>query len=428
MAGHGLSGGPPTLGNRAKTPQKFAFGNILPKLGTLTAFLRKRKHLHKAGFLPLAVCRPQFPVAEIYIFAKIKKNSIFQTGQTRPRSVSAAGFRTKNIAQNTDLPLDNALPLVTVICVCHNQAAFVEAALRSVASQTYPHVELIVVDDGSTDGSVACIQAYLTAMPLAVFVQLDTSRGICAAFNRGLEHANGEFIIDLAADDVLLPERIERQVQAFGRLDNRYGVVFSNAEIIDERSRHVGFWHGRETERKPVPSGNIYTALLRRSFICTPTMMTRKAVYDEINGYDESLSYEDFDFWVRSARKYRYHYSDEVLTQKRRVNGSSSTKFYQRGHNPHLASTLKVCEKALCQNRFDKENQALAVCVRYHLRQAVLTENFGLAAGFARLLEKIAEPTATDRLWRRLYGIKLPLFPLYRQYLRLRHAKTVGVL
>ena len=322
--------------------------------------------------------------------------------------------------------MDESLPLVTVICVCHNQAGFVAQALRSVENQTYAHVELIVVDDGSTDGSVACIEACLAALPPTVFLKLEASRGICTAFNRGLRHANGEFIIDLAADDILLPDRIERQVHTFGRLDNRFGVVFSNAEIIDEQSRHVGFWQGNNG--RPVPSGNIYVALLRRSFICTPTMMTRKAVYDELNGYDESLSYEDFDFWVRSARKYKYHYSDEILTQKRRVNGSSSTKFYQRRHNPQLASTLKVCEKALHQNRFDRENQALAVCVRYHLRQAVLTENFGLAAGFARLLEKIAEPTASDRFWWRVCKIKLPLFPLYKRYLRVRHAKKVGAL
>ncbi len=89
-------------------------------------------------------------------------------------------------------------------------------------------------------------------------------------------------------------------------------------------------------------------------------MMSRRAVYEALGGYDESLSYEDFDFWVRSARAYRYFFLDEVLTLKRRVAGSHSTQFYNRRHNPHLASTLEVCRKAYQLNRTPVAHPALA--------------------------------------------------------------------
>jgi glycosyltransferase involved in cell wall biosynthesis len=321
--------------------------------------------------------------------------------------------------------------LVTVICLCHNQARFVGEALQSVQWQTYPHVELIVVDDASTDGSAEVIEQLLaewkTVQPAETpdvpFVRFTENQGVCAAFNAGLRLAHGEFVIDLAADDVLLPDRIEKQVAAFDQLDKRYGVVFSNAEIINEDSETIGVWY--EPNDFPIPTGDIYQSLFERSFICTPTMMTRRAVYEELGGYDESLSYEDFDFWVRSARRYRYHYLDEITTRKRRVPGSASMQFYQRGPaNAHLRSTLAVCRKAYRLNRFDRENRALAVCVRYHLRQALFTDNHQLAAEYASLLETLTDPSATDRMWLQMARLKVPLSGLYRQYLRIRHPEV----
>ena len=317
------------------------------------------------------------------------------------------------------------LPLVTVICVCYNQGRFVREALLSVTNQTYPHVELIIVDDGSTDDSVARINAFLAEFPGATFIPLPVNRGVCGAFNQGFRRSKGDFIIDLAADDVLLPGRVARQVEAFGRLDDAWGVVFTDAGLIDEASRPIGPFYPRHpdgTLRQPVPSGDVYRHVLGGYFICTPTMMSRRAVYEALGGYDETLSYEDFDFWVRSARSYGYFFLDEVLTLKRRVAGSNSTQFYNRRHNLHLASTLAVCRKAYGLNRTPAEHQALARSVRYHLRQALFTENFGLARAYGELLGQATGLAVSDRLLLVLARYRVPLFPLYRLYLRRRFA------
>jgi len=317
------------------------------------------------------------------------------------------------------------LPLVTVICVCYNQGRFVREALLSVAGQTYPNVELVIVDDGSTDDSVARINAFLREFPGATFIPLWTNRGVCGAFNEGFRWSNGQFIIDLAADDVLLPDRVARQVEVFGKLDDSWGVVFTDAGLIDEASRPIGPFYPRHpdgTLRKPVPSGDVYRHVLNGYFICTPTMMSRRAVYEALGGYDESLSYEDFDFWVRSARTYRYFFLDEVLTLKRRVAGAHSTQFYNRRHNPHLASTLEVCRKAYGLNRTAAEHEALARSVRYYLRQALFTENFGLARAYGELLGQATGLGPSDRLLLTLARYRVPLFSLYRRYLRRRFA------
>jgi glycosyltransferase involved in cell wall biosynthesis len=323
-----------------------------------------------------------------------------------------------------------SLPLVSVICLCYNQGRFVRQALDSVRNQTYPNVELIIVDDGSQDDSVTQIQSFLQLYPGIPFLHLPTNRGTCAAFNQGLRLAQGEYIVDLAADDVLLPNRIARQVEAFRQLDDSYGVVFTDVLFIDEKSVEIGAFYPRNPDgslRNPVPSGNIYPQLIRSHIISSPSMLSRKKVYDELEGYDESLSYEDFDFWVRSSRKYKYFYLDEKLTQKRIVKGSHSTHFYKPKHNRHLQSTLTILKKAFLLNQSPEEHQALAVNIRYHLRQSLFTENYQLVLQYAGLLKQVSSLRFFDYFLTWLAERNVPVFTVYRLYLKIRYSKSKGL-
>ena len=109
-------------------------------------------------------------------------------------------------------------PLVSVVCVCYNHERFVREAIESVRIQNYSNIQLIVVDDHSTDNSVDIIQKALLDFPSAQFIAQESNQGNCRAFNRGFEKALGEFIIDLSADDVLYPERITKGVLLFQTL------------------------------------------------------------------------------------------------------------------------------------------------------------------------------------------------------------------
>src|SRR5688500_18926459 len=120
-------------------------------------------------------------------------------------------------------------PLVSVICVSYNHARFVVEALDSVKSRTYLNIELIIVDDGSQDGSSRISQEWLKKYPQTVFLDLKQNIGYTKAFNKAFKLAKGEFYIDLAADDVLLPNRIEKGVQGFLEKGDRYAIQFSDA-------------------------------------------------------------------------------------------------------------------------------------------------------------------------------------------------------
>jgi glycosyltransferase involved in cell wall biosynthesis len=274
-------------------------------------------------------------------------------------------------------------PLVTIICLCHNHARFVLEALNSVAAQTYQQIQLIVVDDASVDGSKVLIQRFIEKHPRALFISHDVNVGNCKAFNSGFAHANGEFIIDLAADDILLPARVDSGVRKFATYDASFGVEFGDAYNIDEAGRPLGL-HSDRYPQDSVPQGEIYCELIRRFFVCGTSMMFRKKVLDDMGGYDESLMYEDFDFWIRSSRSWLYFYNPRPLVKRRFVKGGHHEKQFRRG-NPHAWSTLAVCRKILTLNRTKEEQSALQSRLRYELRQSVRRGDFALAAQYFSL-------------------------------------------
>lgn len=275
-------------------------------------------------------------------------------------------------------------PSVSVICLCYNQGRFVREAIKSVIDQTYPNVELLVVDDASSDDSVAVIRACLKEHPEIKFFSLETNSGNCRAFNIALAHAKGEFIIDLAADDMLMPGRISEGVKDLDLAGTEYGVHFTDALWIRENGEEMHL-HSDRFPHDQIPQGNIYKDLISRFFICSPTMMFRASVIRELGGYDESLAYEDFDFWIRSSRLFMYCYSPKVLTKKRVVRNSMSQKQFSF-FNPQLKSTFRVCEKILALNRSAEEQKALSKRIFYEMRVCVRLLHFTLFRKYAGLL------------------------------------------
>lgn len=275
-------------------------------------------------------------------------------------------------------------PLVSVICLCYNQKRFVREAVESVINQSYSNVQVIVVDDFSADGSQETINELKIQYPQLEVLLLKENVRNCSAFNKGLALAKGEYLVDLAADDVLLPDRIKKGVEALQTAGDEYGVHFSDAELIDEQGSFVSF-HSDKYPHVTIPQGDIYEDVIQRYFICPPTIMFRKSVMDALNGYDETLAYEDFDFWIRSSRKFKYTYTPEPLVKKRLVKhslGSTQQKFFNR----HAASTYRVCKKILDLNRSTKEQQALSKRIWYEVRTNLRLLNIWLAIKYFSLL------------------------------------------
>ena len=306
----------------------------------------------------------------------------------------------KQATNTLDFTAAETLPLVTIVALCYNHAPFLREALDSILAQTYPNLEVILVDDASTDASTAILKRYAAANPTWQLLLLPQNLGNCAAFNRAYRQSRGEFLIDFATDDVLLPNRITQQVAAFQQLEPSYGVVYSDAELIDEHSRFVRRHYRRDAHGwlHPQPaSGNIFAEVLSRYFISTPTMLMRRATLNDLGGYDETLAYEDFDFWVRAARTWYFYFLDEVTTRKRLHPAAMSRRGY-RPHDPFLTSTIQVCRKALLLCRTPAEKAALTVRLRWEMHQAVRWRNFREASELYKLLQQATRPSIIDWL------------------------------
>ena len=268
-------------------------------------------------------------------------------------------------------------PLVSVICVSYNHESFVIEALESVKGQTYSNIEIIIVDDGSRDRSVELIEKWSQENREVQFLNLKSNHGYCLAFNQALKLAKGEFIIDFATDDLMTLNKIEEQVSFFSTLSEDYGVVFTDAGYINKDGKHLRDHFSYLLKMgliNEIPEGDVYTKVLSTYFIPSPTMMVKSIVYKTLNGYDENLVYEDFDFWVRSSRIFKYGYLPRNLMKIRRNINSMSSGWYKQGDR-QLHSTYLVCRKALQLNQNDIEKAALVNRLKYELRQSVFSEN-----------------------------------------------------
>ncbi len=275
-------------------------------------------------------------------------------------------------------------PLVTIICLCYNHARFVEEAIQSVWHQTYQNIELIIVDDASTDNSVEVIQKLIQDKPQISFIANTENLGSCRSFNKALKLAKGNYFIDLAADDVLLPDRVQKGVALLREKGSEYGVQFSDAEIIDEEGKHLRY-HSTIFPHSSIPQGDVYPFVINRYFICSPTMMFTRAVMELLNGYDEALAFEDFDLWVRASRKYKFCYLPEVLI-KRRMVSTSMSKAQFKGKNAQRWSTYLVCKKIKNLNQTKEEEKALRQRLRYEILLSLKMLDFGLALHFFKLM------------------------------------------
>lgn len=290
-------------------------------------------------------------------------------------------------------------PLVSVICLSYNHERFVKEAIRSVLNQTYKNIEIIVVDDASNDSSQKVIRKLVVEFPAIQFLPIEKNVGNCKAFNLGFALSKGDFIIDFATDDAMMIDRIAKQIDRFQSLPQDVGIVFTDANYVNEEGKFLRQHYAylfRNGLLKEVPQGDVYAKILSRYFIASPTMMVRRGVFEEIVGYDETLAYEDFDFWVRSSRSFKYFFLNESLTKIRRVGNSMSTGWYKLG-DKQLHSTYLICKKAQKLNRSTEEIKALIIRVRYEIRQSVFSGNTNEAKLFFELLCELTKPNWVDR-------------------------------
>ncbi|MCF8320633.1 MAG: glycosyltransferase [Flavobacterium sp.] len=262
-------------------------------------------------------------------------------------------------------------PLVSVICLAYNHEKFVMETLNSVIKQNYQPIELLIVDDCSNDSTKVEINNWLLSHPQVQFIANEMNIGNTKSFNNALKLAKGEYVIDLAADDLLLPNGIQTQVNAFQQSKfKKLGVVYGNAEIINEDGSFKSYYFPIDKNGKVISKrivGDIYSSVLTTGdSICSVSAMIKKSVFDFLGGYDETLAYEDLDSWIRASREFEFDFIDEILVKKRTVGNSLGSNFYKKNHNINI-STYKILRKALQLNRSKEEDLALQKRVHHEI-------------------------------------------------------------
>jgi glycosyltransferase involved in cell wall biosynthesis len=212
--------------------------------------------------------------------------------------------------------------LVSVVIPTFNAGHMIEEAIDSVRKQTWQAFEIIVVDDGSSDGTAARLEKY-TAVPGFTYIQ-QANRGSYVARNVGIEKARGEYIAFLDADDVWFQDKLARQMELM-RAEPELGMVCSDYVHVDATGKMTPSQLPREAL---ATTRELFLPLLRRLFVLTSTVVVRRAVFERIGGFDESLGGSgDRELFLRIARAYPVGFMPHVFV-------------YYRHHTSNLTNQL----------------------------------------------------------------------------------------
>lgn len=214
---------------------------------------------------------------------------------------------------------NNDLPLVTILIPAYNASPYISESLESALGQTYEALEIMVVDDGSTDNTEELVREFGDKV---VYLKKENG-GPSSARNYGIARAKGEYIAFLDADDLWYPEKIAIQIEAFQN-EPELGMTYCNMQPINKEDVL--------TYVKPYPeavsqrfSGDVFYKLFMFNFIPTPTVMVKKEVFEKAGLFPEHLRFsEDYHMWLRICAYYKARHIDQVLAYRRIHQGQAS--------------------------------------------------------------------------------------------------------
>jgi glycosyltransferase involved in cell wall biosynthesis len=241
---------------------------------------------------------------------------------------------------------DNAMqPTVSIITPSFQQGAFIEATIRSVLTQDYPHIEYLIIDGGSTDGTLDILKRQTD--PRLTWIS-EPDRGQADALNKGMQRARGELITFINSDDLLLPGAVRAAVE-FLQTNPDADLVYGDGEYIDA--------DGRLIDRYQSTPFDLAATLLDRQILAQPGAFWRRRVSDQIGLFDIDLHYRfDFDYWLRAAlagfhlqylpgncAAYRLHETSKTVSQ----------------HDQFVDDWQQITRKALAHPAFPESLRAL---------------------------------------------------------------------
>ena len=210
--------------------------------------------------------------------------------------------------------MDN-LPLVTVLIPAYNHEKYVNETLLSIINQTYNNIELIILNDGSTDNTGEVI-SQLGERCNKRFINFEyinrENKGLLNTLKEMESCISGKYFMTFASDDISLPQRIEKQVDILEK-NSEYAMCYTSLKYIDHNSVILDKPH----KIKHCKTGNVFKNLLYQNFIPAPTVMMRSSVFKELNGYSSDFDFEDYPLWLKIAYKHKIIFLNQKLVHYR---------------------------------------------------------------------------------------------------------------
>jgi glycosyltransferase involved in cell wall biosynthesis len=219
-------------------------------------------------------------------------------------------------------------PAVSVIVASRNYGRFLGGALRSILAQTMTDLEVIIIDDGSTDHTPEVVRPFLD--DARVHYHRTNGLGQSRAKNLGIMNAQGDWIAFLDGDDEWLPTKLETQLPLFSQ--PKVGVVYARRQLMDEAGQD------RPTSVGPLYRGNLFETLLEQNPICFSSVVVRREVFEQVGYFNTSLSLAiDYDLWLRVARHFEFDYVDSIEVRYRTGHANLSSRIRER-----IATVLSI--------------------------------------------------------------------------------------
>jgi glycosyltransferase involved in cell wall biosynthesis len=235
-------------------------------------------------------------------------------------------------------------PLVSIVTPVYDRVEFLHVALDSVLAQTYPNVEIVVVDDGSTTD----VRPHLAGYDGRVTFSRMENGGPAAARNHGMRIARGEFVMFLDDDDALRPDAVDKLVAAAEHAQAAWAV--GRYAFVDRQGEPTGREHGYRGE-----PGDVYEKIIVRNAIGAPlAVLIRTRELREIGGFDEARTLqtcEDYDLWLAFARAHCAAVVPDVIANYRVYDGNAT-----RNRPRHLEALIRVLHKHRAVARPDTES------------------------------------------------------------------------
>lgn len=213
------------------------------------------------------------------------------------------------------------MSMISVILPTYNRAYCLERSMRSVLEQSYPDLELIIVDDGSDDGTKELVENMQQTDPRVRYFYTRINQGAAAARNYGIERASGDYVAFQDSDDLWRPEKLSVQMQ---RLEQTGGDFCYHEVQYDFGNRQYAILPPREI---PVDKkeGDIYAQMLHDNLVACPALLVKRTCIDQIGLFDTQMkALEDYDLALRLAREYRAAFVNQVLLDSGYTPGSVS--------------------------------------------------------------------------------------------------------